>query len=106
MSKVETNTDNSIPFGLIVHGIILKRTRRYIETKNGEQAEIVSYVIGGGEDKRKIIVDDYSPTEYYNVNTLVSIPVYVKPFPKKAGGLSYTLNVQKEFNYVTVGEEF
>ena len=105
MSRASNSSEDVLPNGLIVHGSILKRTRRHIETRSGELVEIVSYVIGG-DDKRKIIVEDYSPKEYYTVNSLVAIPVYVKPFTKKSGSLSYTLNVQKEFNYSTAGEEF
>jgi len=100
-----TQSQETMPSGLIVRGKILKRTRRHIETKNGEQIVVVTYVIEGDE-KRKFFIEDYSPSAYYDVDTIASIPVYVKPYTKKSGGLSYTLNVQKEFEYAAAGEEF
>ncbi len=107
MNKTRVKSENendTIPCGLIIHGTILKRSRRHIETKNEDQVEIVTYVIEGDE-KRKYFIEDYAPDRYYDVGKLVSIPVYVKPYTKKTGALSYTLNVQKEYSYSS-GEDF
>jgi hypothetical protein len=103
--KTSPANEISIPNGLIVHGQVLKRTRRIIQNKIGEEVQIVTYVISG-DDKKKFYVDDYSPSDFYTVGSTVSIPVYVKPYTKKTGSLAYTLNVEKDFTFQGIGEDF
>ena len=105
MTRNSSKPDESIPCGLILRGTVVKRTRRYAEMKNGDQVEIVTYIVSDDE-KKKYIVEDFAPDCYYDTGLLASIPVYIKPFQKKSGSLSYTLNVQKDFSYVSVGEDF
>lgn len=94
-----------MPCGLLVHGTVVKRTRRYITNKKNERIEIVTYIVQG-DDKKKYFVDEYAPEKYFDNNALVTIPVYIKTYQKKIGGVGYTLNVEKEFSYLTVGEDF
>ncbi len=88
--------------GLYACGEVLKRTRRKVP-KDNPTIEIVTYELNGS-DNRSIYVDDFEPDEYYDVGSLVNLPVYVKPYQRKTGQLSYTLCVNKGGTHV--GEEF
>jgi len=102
-SRANTKIEETIPCGLIVHGTIVKRSRRSVDTKKGDSVEIVTYVVEGDE-KRKFYVDDYAPDDYHDLDSNVCLPVYVKTYLRKNGDPSYTLNIQKrEF---TRGEHF
>ena len=86
--------DNPV-LGLLVRGSIIARTKREISAKN-IPVEIVTYTVEA-EPTRKLFVTDYDPDSYYEVGEEVELPVYVKPYPKKNGMLSYTLSIQKEY---------
>lgn len=88
--------------GLILKGIIVDRMRRMVP-KNNPTTEIVTYTIQDEHD-RKYYVDDYAPTDYYDLGSPVSLPVYIKAYNRKNGEPSYTLNVQKMEN--SRGEHF
>ena len=88
--------------GLYACGQVLKRTRRKIP-KDNPTVEIVTYELKGN-DNRSIYVDDFEPVEYYEVGSIVNLQVYVKPYQRKTGQLSYTLCVNK--STIRIGEEF
>ena len=88
--------------GLYACGYIQKRTRRKVP-KDNPTLEIVTYELKDNEN-RSVYVDDFEPNEYYEVGSLVNLPVYVKPYQRKTGQLSYTLCVVK--NNTNKGEEF
>ncbi len=90
--------------GLIVVGIVQDRTRRMVPADN-PTTEIVTYLITDESEKRYYI-DDYRPAEYYEIGEFVEVPIYVKPYRKRNGELSYSLNIQKAYQYQTKGESF
>lgn len=83
--------------GLYVGGIIQERRRRYINRENNERIEIVTYTISDDTDK-KYYVEDYAPSSYREIGTQLLEPVYIKPYKKKAGDLSYTICIKKNFD--------
>ena len=89
--------------GLTLSGTVIDRTRRMVPRDN-PTTEIVTYTIQD-DSNHKFYVDDYSPDEYYELDTSVCFPIHVKPYNRKNGTLSYTLNVQKE-EYFRSGEHF
>jgi len=82
--------------GMYVGGVVQERQRRYIDRENGDRVEIVTYTIVDDNDKRYFL-EDYSPTSYREKGNLVLEPVYVKPYKKKNGDLSYTICIKKDF---------
>lgn len=82
--------------GMYIGGIVQERRRRYIDKGNAERVEIVTYTIVDDNDK-KYYLEDYSPSSYRDLGALVLEPVYVKPYKKKNGDLSYTICVKKKF---------
>lgn len=91
--------------GLFVHGTIENRTRRYITTKDNTNTEIVTYTITD-KNERRYYVDDFSPASYHELSESITLSVYVKPYRKRNGELSYTLCVQKNYHPITKGEAF
>ena len=83
--------------GLYVGGIIQERRRRYINRENNERIEIVTYTITDDSDK-KYYVEDYAPSSYRDLGSQILEPVYVKPYKKKTGDLSYTICIKKNFD--------
>lgn len=82
-------------FGLAVTGTIIDRMRRLVPKEN-PTTEIVTYTIIDSHN-RKYYVDDYDTRGFYHdLNSRVSLPVYVKTYVRKNGDPSYTLNIQKE----------
>lgn len=69
------------------------------------KTEIVTYAISDESEKR-YYVDEYSPAGYHEVGDFVEIPVYVKPYRKRNGDLSYSLSVLKAYQYQSKGESF
>lgn len=88
--KAHPNVDLS---GLSLTGTVIDRTRRMVPRDN-PSTEIVTYTIQD-EHSRKFFVDDYAPTDYYDIDSDVSLPVFIKAYSRKNGEPSYTLNVQK-----------
>lgn len=96
--------ERQIPLGLILHGIVIDRKKKMI-TKKDQDIEVVTYVLQ--TTTKRYFVDDYAPNgSYFDVDSEQLIPVYVKPYQKKDGSLSYTFNVQKESPYLMSGESF
>ena len=83
--------------GLYVGGIIQERRRRYINRDNDERIEIVTYTVSDENDKQ-YFVEDYAPSSYRDIGTQILEPVYVKPYKKKSGDLSYTICIKKDFH--------
>ena len=103
MNKRSSRTTNTVASsGLSVTGTVVDRTRRMVPRDN-PTTEIVTYTIHDN-CSHKFFVDDYAPTDYHEIDTIVCLPVYVKTYMKKNGDLSYTLNVQK--SEVGRGEHF
>lgn len=90
-------------FGLFVHGVIVDRSRRFIPPLRS-QTEVVTYTVTDNVNMR-FFIDDFNPSEYHEIGEVVSLPVYVKPYKKKNGDLSYNLCIKKESRFV-VGERF
>ena len=85
----------SIVYGLFVNGIVIDRMRRLVP-KDNPTTEIVTYTILD-RNNRKYYIDDYDTRGIYHaLNSIVSLPVYIKAYVRKNGEPSYTLNVQKE----------
>ena len=97
------STSKEISNGLSLSGIIVDRTRRMVPLDN-PTTEIVTYTIQD-ESNHKYYVDDYSPSEYHDINANVCFPVYVKAYNRRNGTPSYTLNIQKS-EVVRSGEHF
>ena len=89
--------------GLCLIGTIAFRTKRQVP--GNSNVEIVTYTIVDN-DEHHYYVDDYSPSEYFNIGQPVKIPVYVKAYKKKLGDASYSLNRLKSFQPITKGEAF
>ena len=88
--------------GLMLFGTVVDRVRRMVP-KNNPVTEIVTYTIQDYQN-RKHFVDDYAPDSYYDIGENVELPNYIKPYVRKNGDASYTLNIQKTDN--TRGDHF
>ncbi len=86
-------TGNSVMNWLSLSGTVIDRTRRMVPHDN-LTTEIVTYIIQD-DFNRKFYVDDYAPNGYHDLQSLVCFPVYIKPYNRKNGEPSYTLNIQK-----------
>ena len=95
---------NNAITGLSLSGTVIDRTRRMVPRDN-PTTEIVTYTIQD-DFNHKFYVDDYSPSEYHDLNAKVCLPIYVKAYSRKNGIPSYTLNVQKEDLVRGSGEHF
>ena len=95
--------DSSIS-GLLLCGFVNLRTKRTVLVDNNE-IEIITYHVVDSTG-RHYYVDDYSPSEYYDKGAYVRLPIYVKPYRKKTGDLSYSLNILKPYRSSAKGEEF
>ena len=95
MNRTDKNkpSTETKPCGLYLNGTVVDRTRRYVP-KDNPVTEIVTYTLSDNTD-RKYYVDDYAPSEYHEMGTFISVPVYVKPYIKKNNDLSYNLCIQK-----------
>ena len=89
-------------YGLSLNGTVIDRTRRMVP-RNNPTTEIVTYTIQD-DNNRKYYVDDYSPDGYLELDSPACFPVYIKPFLRKNGEVSYTINVLK--NQISLGEHF
>ena len=91
--------------GLYVFVWVSDRARRSIPTRNDSTAEIVTYTV---EDtaSRKYYIDEYSPTEYHDVGSFVSLPVYVKTYKKRNGDIGYSFCLQQQHTVLSRGERF
>ena len=83
--------------GLYVGGIIQERRRRFINRENMAQTEIVTYTLSD-ENNKRYFVEDFAPTSYRDIGSQIVVPVYVKPYRKKNGDLSYTICIKKDFD--------
>ena len=90
--------------GLFLAGTVVQRTKREIPSVN-PTTEVVTYQIIDDKD-RNYYVDDYSPSEYYECGANVIFPIYVKPYKKKTGDVSYSLNIMKPFRPSSKGVVF
>ena len=90
--------------GLWVRGTVQGRVRKYITDRSGKRVEVVTYTIQA--DSRRYYVEEYEPSDYYDVDSFAEMPVYIKPYIKKAGGASYTLGVLKDHYESNRGEAF
>ena len=105
MSQRNNNTNSTAinaTHGLSLSGTVIDRTRRMVP-HNNPTTEIVTYTIQDGYN-RKFYVDDYAPTCYHDLDSTICFPVYIKPYNRKNGEPSYTLNIQKTDS--TRGEHF
>ncbi len=102
MNQRNPKNNASPGHGLSLSGTIIDRTRRMVPRDN-PTTEIVTYTIQDGYN-RKFYVDDYAPNGYHDLESVVSLPVYIKSYTRKNGEPSYTLNVQKD--EVGRGEHF
>ena len=82
--------------GLYVGGIVKERRRRFITRSNNEQIEVVTYTLSD-EGEKNYFVEDYAPSAYRDIGSQIVVPVYVKPYRKKSGDLSYTICIKKDF---------
>ena len=80
--------------GLCLNGFVIDRTRRHVP-KNNPTIEIVTYTVSDNFD-HKYYVDDYAPSDYFEIGECVSLPVYIKPYLRKNGDASYNLSIQKK----------
>lgn len=102
-SKQKNSASNSLQ-GLVVIGTVEERTRRLVPYNN-PTTEIVTYHLVDNASK-KYYVDDYAPDSYFDIGDFITVPVYVKSYQRKNGGLSYTLNIQKGDVAFSKGEHF
>ena len=91
-------------YGLRLCGVVVERTKRMIP-KDNPTTEVVTYTVMDKDSSRRYFVDEFTPDDYYNVDEYISVPVYVKPYRKKNGDLSYILCVQKEY-HSSMGQPF
>jgi hypothetical protein len=82
--------------GLYVGGTVQERRRRYINRDNNERIEVVTYTISD-EGSKSYYVEDYAPSSYREIGSQLLEAVYVKPYKKKSGDLSYTICIKKDF---------
>lgn len=92
-----------VPAGLIIRGVVTERTKRMVPFDN-PTTEIVTYVISDKHD-HKYYVDDFSPEQYFEIDENIESPVYVRPYRKRNGDLSYNLCFLKA-SRSTRGEPF
>lgn len=90
--------------GLLVIGTINDRRKREIVVDR-KKIEIISYDIID-DDNRTYYIDAYSPDTIYDRGEKVQIPIYIKPFIKKDGKPSYTLNIRSDAFPNRRGESF
>lgn len=90
--------------GLYIAGTVQSRTRRMVPADN-PTTEIVTYIITD-DNNRKYYIDDFAPASYHDINSYVELQVYVKPYRKRNGELSYSISIRKEYQPHTKGEEF
>lgn len=103
-AQVTNNPGTSAVSGLFLAGTVVQRTKREIPSVN-PTTEVVTYQVIDDKE-RNYYVDDYSPSEYHECGTEVCLPVYVKPYKKKSGDVSYSLNVLKPFRPSSKGVVF
>ena len=82
--------------GLYVGGTVQERHRRFINHNNNERVEVVTYTVSD-EGNKSYYVEDYAPSSYRDIGSQLLEAVYVKPFKKKSGDLSYTICIKKDF---------
>ena len=90
--------------GLYLFGKVIDRTRRTIQSRNGNSMEIVTYTVQD-LSSRRYFVDEYTPDQYREINEDLEIPVYVKAFKKNNGDIGYSFCVQHQFGPAR-GEHF
>ena len=88
--------------GLSLSGTVIDRTRMMVP-RDKPMTEIVTYTIQDNAN-RKFFVDDHTPSGYHELQSEVSLPIYIKSYVRKNGEASYTLNVQK--TDILQGENF
>jgi hypothetical protein len=101
---MKSNNEEEHLSGLIIRGTVKERSHRFVSVR-GSQIEIVTYVVTDASDHR-YYVEDFAPTEHYNIDDDIEIPVYIKPYRKKTGDPSYSICVQKEYRSSLKGESF
>ena len=81
--------------GLFVGGTVQDRRHRYINKSGSDQIKIVTYTLTDSND-RNFYVEDYAPTSHRNIGDQTVVPVYIKPYRKSNGQLSYTICIKKD----------
>ena len=82
--------------GLYVGGTVQECRRRFINRENNERVEVVTYTVSDDGNK-SYYVEYYAPSSYRDIGSQLLEAVYVKPFRKKSGDLSYTIVSKKIF---------
>lgn len=80
--------------GLYVFGQVTDRTRRMIPTRDNATTEIVTYTIKDVYG-HSYYVDQYAPSSYNDIGSIIELPVYVKTFKKRNGDVGYSFGVQQ-----------
>ena len=102
--KTTSTAENVVHLtGLLIRGTVKERTRRHVPFDN-PTTEIVTYTISD-ENDRRYYIDDFAPSTYYSIGENVENNVYVRPYRKRNGDLSYTLCIQKDYHSIK-GESF
>lgn len=82
--------------GLFVFGDVVERTKR---TLPNTTTEVVTYTIQDNEGRRYFVDKYIQPSEqerYFERDSYVEIPVFVKTFRKRNGDIGYSFCVQQE----------
>ena len=64
MSRNQNSQLPPKPFGIVLSGTVVDRTRRHVP-KDYPTTEIVTYTLSDGYE-RKYFIDDFSPSEYHS----------------------------------------
>lgn len=80
--------------GLLLAGTVVDRTRRYVPKDNPKML-VVTYTF---EDNlgHQYYVDDFEPSECFEVGMFVTVNVYVKPYIKRNKEAGFSLGLQRQ----------
>ena len=101
----EPVTDINNLSGMYVAGTIQTRTRRYIQSKDRSNIEIVTYTVVDNSGHR-YFVDDFEPESYFDKNSFVIFNIYIKVYKKRNGEPAYSICRQKQFSPTNREETF
>lgn len=97
------STSNTENVGLFLCGNIIDRVKKNVQLPD-RVIEVVTYTVD--IHSRRYFVDDYDPESYLSKGEFVSLPVYVKPYRKKNGDITFMLKIQKNVTVSNQGEHF
>ena len=89
--------------GLILCGKVASRVRKMCVNANNEKTELITYVISNGRDW---YVNAFNPQEYLEIDSLVELPVRIRPYLNKQGIPTYSLNIVNPNDEKVNGEVF